>query len=130
MLDISPQSVGPFDVVRFLGVLYHMRHPLLALEKLFSVTGDMAIVETGVDLNYYWQPAMAFYPGSEAAGDPANWWGPNPAAVEAMLKDVGFRTVRQHHRLSLPRSLARSIRQTVVQRRLFQIGRVVCHAWR
>ena len=130
VLDISPETVGMHDVVLFLGVLYHMRHPLLALEKLFSVTGEMAIVETGVDLNFYWQPAMAFYPGSEAAGDPTNWWGPNAAAVAAMLKDVGFRTVKLHYRLSIPRSLARSARQTMVQRRLFQIGRVVYHAWR
>jgi tRNA (mo5U34)-methyltransferase len=130
VLDISLETVGSFDVVLFLGVLYHMRHPLLALEKLFSVTRELAIVETGVDLNFYWQPAMAFYPGSEAAGDPTNWWGPNSAAVEAMLKDVGFRRVKLQHRLSFPRALARSARQTVVQRRLFQIGRVVYHAWR
>lgn len=130
VLDISPQSVGTFDVVFFLGVLYHMRHPLLALEKLYSVTAGMAIVETGVDLNYYWQPAMAFYPSSEAVGDATNWWGPNAAAVEAMLKDVGFRTVKRAYQLAFPRSLARSIRQTVAQRRLFQIGRIVYHAWR
>jgi tRNA (mo5U34)-methyltransferase len=130
VLDLSPESVGRFDIVLFLGVLYHMRHPLLALEKVFSVTGNMLILETGVDLNFYWQPAMAFYPGSEAAGDPTNWWGPNRAAVEAMLKDVGFRTVKQHSHLSWPRAVARSMRQTVLQRRLFQIGRVVYHAWR
>ena len=130
VLDISPDSVGTFDVVLFLGVLYHMRHPLLALEKVYSVTKKMVILETGVDLNFYWQPAMAFYPGSEAAGDSTNWWGPNPAAVEAMLMDVGFKTVKQHYRLSAPRSVARSIRQTIARRRLFQIGRVVYHAWR
>ncbi|HET9849710.1 MAG TPA: DUF1698 domain-containing protein [Candidatus Dormibacteraeota bacterium] len=130
VLDISPESVGMFDVVLFLGVLYHLRHPLLALERVFSVTREMLILETGVDLNFYWQPAMAFYPGSEAAGDPTNWWGPNPAAVEAMLKDVGFKTVRQVYRLSAPRALARSLRQTLAQRRLYQVGRVVYHAWR
>ena len=130
VLDISPASVGTFDVVLFLGVLYHMRHPLLALEKVYSVTRKMVILETGVDLNFYWQPAMAFYPGSEAAGDPTNWWGPNPAAVEAMLTEVGFKTVKQYYRLSAPRALARSLRQTVARRRLFQVGRVVYHAWR
>jgi hypothetical protein len=39
------------------------------------------------------KPAMAFYPGSELTGDPTNWWAPNRAAVEALLKTVGFSTV-------------------------------------
>jgi len=37
---------------------------------------------------------MIFYPGREQDGDPTNWWGPNPACVEAMLRDVGFAGVR------------------------------------
>jgi hypothetical protein len=39
------------------------------------------------------RPAMAFYPASELGGDPTNWCGPNPAAVQAMLETVGFRNV-------------------------------------
>ncbi len=130
VLDLSPHSVGVFDLVLFLGVLYHMRHPLLALEKVFSVTGRQLILETGVDMMFFPQPAMAFYPGAEAAGDPTNWWGPNPAAVEAMLRTVGFRQIRLHSRYRLPRVLARSIKETLRTRRLFQISRVVYHAWR
>ena len=38
VLELSPEKVGTFDVVFFLGVLYHMRHPLLALERIASVT--------------------------------------------------------------------------------------------
>jgi tRNA (mo5U34)-methyltransferase len=37
---------------------------------------------------------MVFYPGSELANDPGNWWGPNPACVLAMLRDVGFSEVQ------------------------------------
>ena len=38
VLDISPETVGTFDVVLFLGVFYHFRHPLLALEKISKVS--------------------------------------------------------------------------------------------
>lgn len=93
VLDISPERVGVFDLVLFLGVLYHMRHPLLALERAASVTKRQLIVETFVDMNEHDRPALAFYPGDECAGDPTNWFGPNRAAVEAMLKVVGFRKV-------------------------------------
>ena len=43
VLDLSPDIIGTFDLVLCLGVLYHMRHPLLCLEKVFSVTGNQLI---------------------------------------------------------------------------------------
>jgi hypothetical protein len=55
-----------------------------------SVTGELLVVETVVDLLGTRRPAAAFYPDRELAGDPSNWWGPNPAAVVAMLRSVGF----------------------------------------
>jgi tRNA (mo5U34)-methyltransferase len=130
VLDLSPETVGVFDLVLFLGVLYHVKHPLLALERVASVTGKQLILETGVDMAWFKKPLMAFYPGSEAAGDPTNWWAPNPAAVKAMLKTVGFRKVRVASRYALPRAVARSIRQTIERRQLFMINRFVFHAWR
>jgi len=93
-LDLSPDRVGTFDLVLFLGVLYHMRHPLLALERVFSVTRDLLILNTQVDFMAIDRPAIAFYQGSELNNDPTNWCGPNPAAVIAMLHAVGFRDVR------------------------------------
>jgi len=130
VLDLSPETVGVFDLVLFLGVLYHMPHPLLALEHVASVTGKQLILETGVDMTWFRKPLMAFYPGSEAAGDATNWWGPNPAAVKAMLHTVGFRTVKVHSKLAAPRAIARSVKQTVSNRRMFMISRFVFHAWR
>jgi tRNA (mo5U34)-methyltransferase len=96
VLDLSPQTVGVFDLVFFFGVLYHMRHPLLALERVASVTKGELILETHLDMLDYDRPAMAFYPGSEVAQDSTNWCGPNPAMVEAMLKTVGFQKVVIH----------------------------------
>jgi tRNA (mo5U34)-methyltransferase len=95
VMDLSPEKVGKFDVVFFLGVLYHMRHPLLALDLMGSVTasGGMAIIETHVDMLNFERPAIAFYPGSELNSDGSNWVGPNPSAVEGMLKVAGFKKV-------------------------------------
>jgi tRNA (mo5U34)-methyltransferase len=93
VLDLSPSTVGMFDVAFFLGVLYHMKHPLLALERVASVTKDMIVVETVVDMLSTSRPAMALYVGDDLARDATNWCGPNPAAVVGMLKTVGFTRV-------------------------------------
>jgi len=119
VLDISPDNTGVFDVVLFLGVLYHMRHPLLALEKVSAVTGGMLILETHIDLKRLNRPAMAFYPGDELLGDPTNWCGPNEACVISMLKDVGFKRVQLYSQTNQPAFL-------------HEVGsnRAVFHAWK
>lgn len=94
VMDLGPERVGRFDVVLFLGVLYHLRHPFLALERVASVTREYLILETVVDLVGFQRPAMAFYPGRELNNDPTNWWGPNIPAVKGMLETLGFSEVR------------------------------------
>jgi tRNA (mo5U34)-methyltransferase len=94
VMDVCTERVGgQFDVVFLLGVLYHLRHPLLALEKVAGVTRECLILSTSIDMLGHKGPAAAFYPTTELAGDATNWWGPNPACVEAMLLDVGFTKV-------------------------------------
>lgn len=92
LLALAPEAVGQFDVVLFLGLLYHMRHPLLALERVASVTRELLVVQTLVDMTFLRSPAAAFYP-AEMLHDDTNWWGPNRAAVLAMLRAVGFARV-------------------------------------
>jgi tRNA (mo5U34)-methyltransferase len=101
-----------FDYVLFLGVLYHLRHPLYALEKVASIVreklvfqsmlrGSMETMEVPRDLPIQEQeifgdprfPAMYFIEGSYA-GDATNWWIPNRAGMEAMLRAVGLRIER------------------------------------
>jgi len=122
--ELSPESVGTFDLVLFAGVLYHLRDPLRALEAVASVTNGRLILETHVDLTLKRKPAAAFYPARELAGDHTNWWGPNPAAVEGMLCAVGFADVVK----VFPRSRAYELARTV--RRRSQQGRAVFHARR
>jgi len=90
VVDLTPERIGTFDLVLLLGVLYHLRHPLLALERVASVTRRTLILETVVDMVGFRRPALAFYPGTELNGDPTNWFGPNPAAIVGMLQTVGF----------------------------------------
>jgi tRNA (mo5U34)-methyltransferase len=114
VLDLSPETVGEWDVVLFLSVLYHMRHPLLALERVASVTRELLVLGTLVDMRLLRRPAAAFYPDSEVDRDPTNWWGPNKAAVEAMLRTVGFRDVQIKH----DHSPAREYRASWFRRRI------------
>ncbi|MEG4806547.1 DUF1698 domain-containing protein [Microcoleus sp. F8-D3] len=93
VLEHSPDKIGVFDLVLFLGVLYHMRHPLLALERVASVCKKQLILETHVDMLDCEKPAMAFYPGTELGEDPTSWCGPNPPMVKGMLETVGFQKV-------------------------------------
>ncbi len=126
VFDLSPGAVGVFDLVLFLGVLYHLRHPLLALERVSSVTGGQLILETHVDMLHCARPACALYPAG---------CGPNTAAVIAMLKIVGFRRVAVVSRYSFPYRLARAVKWVFEGRgarflSTLDSGRLVVHAWR
>jgi tRNA (mo5U34)-methyltransferase len=109
--DLATPDVEPFDVVLFLGVLYHLRHPLLALDTIAPLVGGTLLVQTltmpgeeraatpedvGIDerdaLRAAGWPSMAFVE-HQLAGDPTNWWAPNAACVEAMLRSCGLRIV-------------------------------------
>ena len=132
--DLTPNTVGVFDLVLFLGVLYHVKDPMRALERVFTVTGRQLILETHVDLLHIRRPACAFYPGDELDRDPTNWFGPNVSALVAMLRAVGFPRVEVVSRYALPERLARALMWRWQGRgkffRTLNQGRVVVHAWR
>jgi tRNA (mo5U34)-methyltransferase len=92
--DLSPDALGStFDVVLFLGVLYHAADPMGYLKNVRSVTSEVAIIETVVDLLDVPVPAAAYYQGASMNDDASNHFGPNRLAVEGMLLDVGFSRV-------------------------------------
>jgi tRNA (mo5U34)-methyltransferase len=129
--EIGEAAVGRFDVVLFLGVLYHLKHPWPALERVASVCDDLLIVETHADLLDLRRPAMALYPGDEIAGDASNWWGPNVGALRAMLREEGFARIEVVHREPLPYRIGRAAyRRLRGPRFRAQQGRVVLHAHR
>ena len=95
--DLDPAVVGTFDIVLFLGVLYHLKHPLLALEKICAVTRDVCLIDSFVVDGEAWQqgfhpplPYVEFYETDELAGQTDNWSGPTVGAVESLARAAGF----------------------------------------
>ncbi|MFP5211982.1 MAG: TIGR04290 family methyltransferase [Acidobacteriota bacterium] len=100
-----------YDLVLFLGVFYHLRYPMLGLDivarktrqfllfqtltmpgkEVYQATDGLDMEEREVMLEAGW-PKMAFIE-HRLAGDPTNWWAPNHAAVEAMLRSSGMRVI-------------------------------------
>lgn len=114
VMDLSSTTVGgQYDVVFFLGVLYHLKHPLLALERVASVTKHMLILETEVDDMFVPWPSLAFYPDRELNNDPTNWFGANARAVEGLLRVVGFTHIQPVWKSSMARRLARAFKMRI-----------------
>jgi len=114
--NLSVYDVGAigqrFDLVIFMGVLYHLRHPLLALDLIHEhVAGDLMLFQSmqrgspeveplAADYDF-WETEMFDRPGypklhfieHRYADDPTNWWVPNRACTEAMLRSAGFQIV-------------------------------------
>lgn len=102
---------GQFDYVLFLGVFYHLRYPLFALDKVAKKVGGKLVFQTMIrgsenvrvwEKNYhFWNkqifadpdfPCMYFVEDSYA-NDPTNWWIPNCGAAEAMLRSSGLELI-------------------------------------
>jgi len=90
--EITREKLGSFDIVLFLGVLYHLRHPLLALERVCEVTRDSAVIESHVIDNLIDtpRPLMEFYELDELGGQYDNWWGPNSECLIRLARAAGF----------------------------------------
>jgi tRNA (mo5U34)-methyltransferase len=102
-----------FDLVLFMGVFYHLRYPLLALDavaekarrllvfqsltmpgdEIMDCPRDIEIDERELMLRPGW-PKMAFIEHS-LAGDATNWWAPNHACVTALLRSAGVEIVER-----------------------------------
>ena len=111
--NLSVYDVGAlgekFDVVLFMGVLYHLRHPLLALDLIRRhAAKDLFVFQSmqrgsnevaSLEEDYaFWNEDVFEKPGfprlcfieKKYSGDPTNWWVPNRACSEAMLRSAGF----------------------------------------
>ena len=101
--ELPLAGLGKFDIVFLLGVLYHLRHPLLALEIVCGLTTDVAIVESFVTDGDTWQehkediPTLEFYEGFELANQYDNWVGPSVACLLALCRSAGFARVELLH---------------------------------
>lgn len=91
--DVTPEAVGRFDVVMFLGVLYHLPDPHGAIQQLAGLTREVLVMETQMDMLDVDRPAAAYYPGTELNDDETNWWAPNVPCAAGMLHAAGFQRV-------------------------------------
>lgn len=93
--DLSPETSGTFDIVLFLGVLYHLPDMMRALHRMYSLTKGQMFLETHCDDSVPPDIAAArYFRGSSLAGDPTNFWSPNWRCALDMLLDVGFHVDR------------------------------------
>jgi tRNA (mo5U34)-methyltransferase len=118
-MDTDLDRLGAFDVVLFLGVLYHLKSPFEALCRLARVTKDLAVIETaGIALEGMPDASLLeFYETTELADDPTNWFAPTARALEGMCRAAGFRRAKVLH--EPPPSQERVLR-----------CRLVAHAWK
>src|SRR5665213_280730 len=93
--ELSARRLGRFDIVLFLGVLYHLRHPLLGLEKAVELSTDLALIESFViEGEHRAVPTvMEFYERGELGGQIDNWCGPSPECLVGMCRSAGFAQV-------------------------------------
>lgn len=114
--DLQARTFGTFDLVMFFGVLYHLRHPLLALERLRSVCSGVLLMQTAtwevageseLPLTRFDPFGIESGPKNQRSRDPTVFWRPNARCVIAMLEHVGFEQIQV---LSRDQSIAIAVR--------------------
>jgi tRNA (mo5U34)-methyltransferase len=109
--DLSPKEHGMFDVVLFLGLIYHLRHPLLALDRIYDVAKDRLFTDSPIiDKVVYDKTvsedqrknildngkiihellSMVYYTKGAETGDLCNWFLPNKRAFKDFVESSGF----------------------------------------
>jgi tRNA (mo5U34)-methyltransferase len=103
--ELNPRLVGQFDITLALGLLYHLKHPILALENLYQVTKELLIIETAImpterTPESFVHPlgeqqmllhTLAFVENpTDAKEQVFNWFLPGVDALKAMLRTTGF----------------------------------------
>lgn len=95
-----------FDVILLVNVLYHLRHPALALDKIYTKLApggtlhlktyfhqDVRFRSAGFDFRR--TPFARFFEDRELNNDPSNWWGLNSRCIEALLRSTGFTQIQK-----------------------------------
>lgn len=103
--DLKPETFGRFDYVFAFGLLYHLRYPLLALDRISAVCRDRLYVESAVlddfspyrgGLNHGYsggQMVMEFYPDTQYGENATNWWAPTLHCLAHLVRAAGFERV-------------------------------------
>ena len=106
--ELSARTAGRFDITLALGLLYHLKHPILALENLYQVTKDLLVIETAIMPPKQTPKSFAYSFGAsktvlhplayvenppDAKEQVFNWFLPGVEALLALLRNTGFAEV-------------------------------------
>ena len=106
--DLQPATVGIFDITLALGLVYHLKHLVLALERLYEVTNELLIIETAIippeqtpplfvqalgEIRQTLHPLFYAENAPEAKEQVYNWFLLSPDALRALLLNTGFEEV-------------------------------------
>ena len=143
LMTYDLDELGAFDVVLYLGVLYHVQEPLTALRRLRQVTREVAVIETEAILvrDHEDEPLAKLWAGGELNADYGNWYSLSEAALHGMCRAAGFRRVETRRMPvqpipppATPRPWAgpqgrRNYENVVAARKLTEHYRIVVHAF-
>ncbi|MCL7453830.1 MAG: DUF1698 domain-containing protein [Anaerolineae bacterium] len=132
--DLTADKLGLFDIVFCFGVYYHLKNPLLALERIASVTREWALIESEIMVSppppalkkrrgfmrfarrllqptsVPESPASYFYERDEFNGDPTNWWVPNIPCLLQTVRAAGFPRAEMVNTYQTSRGIVRAIK--------------------
>lgn len=106
--DLRPGTIGRFDITLALGLVYHLKHLVFALERLYEVTNELLIIESAIvppeqappsftqslgELTQTLHPLFYAENPADAKEQVFNWFLPSVAALKALLLNVGFAEV-------------------------------------
>ena len=106
--DLQPATVGRFDITLALGLVYHLKHLVLALERLYDVTNETLLVETAIippdqtppsfvqplgEIRQTLHPLFCAENAPQAKEQVYNWFLPSPEALRVLLLNTGFEEV-------------------------------------
>ncbi len=111
--DLDPETIGYFDIVLCLGIIYHLRYPLLGLDNIRRICRGQLFVESAILETAFWTPdgiqplavaapglenlsILQFFRGTEFFNDKTNWFVPNVEAANALIEAAGFQVLRSH----------------------------------
>lgn len=91
--DLSPDIHGKFDVVFCYGLLYHVRHPILVIDKLFEMCNEMAFINTQIYTGYASNSETVLFFNDKWRGSYSNWFVPTQTSFLDMVSSSGFKSV-------------------------------------
>ncbi|MFC2140647.1 DUF1698 domain-containing protein [Candidatus Auribacterota bacterium] len=115
--EITEKELGKFDIVFFFGTIYHLRYPLLALDKVSAVCSRELYLESAIadDYSPYQggmgrgypgsQMIMEFYPGKQYGDNETNWWCPTLHCLMNLVNTSRFKDVEGWKLMEKPTAL-------------------------